>query len=107
MKKYFLAGTALLAACAGSGSKKFDYCREMGKTDKEIADTEALNRDLKEKLDAVPQGTDSTESQRFAYVQAMDKNNEKIKDLKTYNEANAQNCRPAKAAQPPAPSAGY
>jgi hypothetical protein len=96
----------LIAGCAG-GEKKFDYCKEMQKTGKEIEDTEVLNRELKEKMAAVPEGTDSTETQRYAIAQAMEKNDEKIKYLKTYNQTNAQNCGPAKTQSPTTPQSTY
>lgn len=97
MKRHALAAAILLAACAGSKSGSFGYCKEMRKTGGQIEDLETQNKELKGKMDAVPPGTDSSESQRYGYQQTIDRNNEKIKDLKSYNETNARNCGPARS----------
>ena len=94
MKKRHLSILVLVAACAGP-KKGFDYCKEMTKTGDEIVATQEKNRDLKQKLNDLKPGSDSVEEQRFALTQQIDKNEEKIRDLKNYNKTNEANCGPA------------
>jgi hypothetical protein len=90
-----IAAVSILLGCAGSkGPKPFNHCDDMEKTNVEIRDLEARNKELNEKAKTADQAGVSGAEDGKAYRETMAKNDDKIKYLKEYNLKNAENCRP-------------